>query len=288
MATPAAAGRPSWSGAITFGLVAVPVKLYPVIESEHGPRLHQYHREDAGRIRQRKVCEAENRELSADEIARGQERGGTMVVLTDEDMEQLPLPSKHVIDVHAFLPASSISDLMWSTPYWVGLGEKAPSKPYLLLHKAMTQSGTVAVTKIALRDRESLAVLRPVGKLLVLQTIRWPDEIRSREGIHGADVDEPVDKREIKMALKYAAARSDGYDLETERDTWVAALNDLLAAKASGGEVTATAETAAAAAPTMDIMAALQASIAESKAARGETKPTKKAPAKKTTRKRAS
>lgn len=290
MATPAALGRPVFTGSITFGLVAVPVKLYPATESGHGPVAHMYHRDDLGRVRNRRYCAAEDRELTLDDIARGWETpDGGMVVLTDEDMEQLPLASKHTIDVHAFLPASQIPDLMFDTPYYVGLGDKAPAKPYVLLHRAMTESGTVAVTKVALRERESLAVLRPVGDVLVLQTVRWPDEIRPSEGIAPkADDAEMPRPQEIKMAQQLMASMSVGYDLDAERDQYVKALNELLIAKTGGGEVQASPEALPTAVPTMDIMAALQASIAESKAKRGEEPAAKKTPVKKRAPRRAS
>lgn len=275
-------GRPVWTGAITFGLVAVPVRLFSATEGHSGPVTHQYHADDLGRIRYRKYCEAENREVPGDEIARGWEApDGGMVVLTDEDMEQLPLPTKHVIDVHAFLPETAIDPLTWDNPYYVGLGEKAPAKPYGLLARALRESGQVAVTKIALRDRESLAILRERDGLLILQTVRWPDEIRSPEGIKHASHDEEVRPQEIRMMQTLMASMSEGYDLDTERDQYIQAMEQLLAAKAGGGEVEHGAEPAAAAGPTVDLMAALQASIAESQAKRGETPaPTKTAPKK--------
>lgn len=277
--------KPSWTGSITFGLVAVPVKLYPAVEQHSGPELHMYHREDAGRIKNRRFCEAEGREVPYDEIARGAEVGdGKTVVLTDADMEQLPLPSKHIIDVHAFLPETEINPLSWDTPYYVGLGDKAPAKPYALLAQALHDSGQVAVTKIALRERESLAILREADGLLLLQTVKWPDEIRASDGIKAPDADEPVDKREIKMALQYAAARSEGYDLEAELDAYVVALEDALRARAEDHEPEHEAKTAdALKAPALDLMAALKASIDETQAGREAAAK----PAKKTTAKRA-
>jgi DNA end-binding protein Ku len=282
-------GRPVWTGAITFGLVAVPVRLYSATEGHSGPVTHQYHADDLGRIRYRKYCEAEDRELRQDEIARGWETpDGGMVVLTDDDMEQLPLPTKQsgVIDVHAFLPESAINPLSWDNPYYVGLGDKAPAKPYVLLARALRDSGQVAVTKIALRDRESLAILREKDGLLILQTVKWPDEIRSPAGIKVPTTDEPIHNNEIRMALQLAESMSEGYDLDAGRDQYVQALTGLIAAKAGGGELEQGAEPAAAAVPTMDLMAALRESIAESQAKRGETPtPAKKAPAKRTPRK---
>jgi DNA end-binding protein Ku len=276
-------GRPVWTGSITFGLVAVPVKLYSATEGHTGPVTHQYHASDLGRIRYRRYCEAEGRELRQDEIARGwQAPDGAMVVLTDDDMEQLPLATKHVIDVAAFVDEKQINPLSWDNPYYVGLGDKAPLKPYALLARALRESGQVAVTKIALREKESLAILREVDGLLILQTVRWPDEVRSSEGIRRPAAAETVHRQEIKMAQQLMTSMSRGYHLDAERDQYVQALDQLLAAKAGGGQVERGAEAAPAAAPTVDLMAALQASIAESQAKRGEAAPAKKAAAKKT------
>jgi DNA end-binding protein Ku len=279
-------GRPVWTGSITFGLVAVPVRLFTATEGHSGPAAHQYHAPDLGPIRYRKYCEAEDQELRADEIARGAERGGGVVVLTDEDMESLPLPTKHAIDVAAFLPETSIDPLSWDNPYYAGLGDKAPVKPYALLARALRESGQVAVTKIALRDRESLAILREKDGLLILQTVRWPDEIRTSEGIPRPAASETVHRQEIKMAQQLMHSMSQGYDLDQERDQYVQALEQLLIAKTTGGEAPHGAEPAAAV-PTMDLMAALQASIAESQAKRGETpEPARKTAAKKTAAKK--
>jgi DNA end-binding protein Ku len=264
------------------------VCLYTATEGHSGPATHQYHAADLGRIRYRKYCEAEDRELRQDEIARGREApDGGHGRAQDGDMEQLPLPTKHVIDVHAFLPESAINPLSWDNPYYVGLGEKAPAKPYVLLARALRESGQVAVTKIALRDRESLAVLRERDGLLILQTVKWPDEIRSPEGIK-IPSGEPIHRNEIQMALQLAESLSEGYDLEAERDQYVQSMERLLAAKAGGGEVERGAEPTAAAGPPMDLMAALQESIAKSQAKRGETPVPTKAAAKKAAPRKAS
>ncbi|WP_042422142.1 non-homologous end joining protein Ku [Streptacidiphilus anmyonensis] len=291
MATPAAAARPAWSGSITFGLVAVPVRLYPATESHVGPELHQVHKIDGSRVRLRRWCEAENREIDYGDVAKGWDApDGGVVVLTEEDLASLPVPSKRIIDVLAFVPAGQISPLLFDTPYFVGLAEKAPAKPYLLLRDVMRDSGLVAVTKVTLRERESLAVLRVLDDVLMLQTIRWPDEVRPTEGIKVPTADEPVHKNEVKMVLQLAEAMSDSYELDAERDAYIVAMQELLAAKAGGGQVEHAAEAPERAAPPMDIMAALRASIAETQAQR-ETTPApasaKKPAAKKTPRRTA-
>jgi DNA end-binding protein Ku len=296
MATPAAAAhRPAWTGSITFGLVAVPVRLYPATETHFGPVLHQYHRADGGRVRNRRFCEAEDREVGLEEIARGWEApDGGMVVLTEEDEASLPVPSKRIIDVLAFVPADQVDPLRFDSPYYVGLGEKAPAKPYILLRDVMKDSGLVAVTKVTMRSRESMAVLRVLDDLLVLQTIRWADEVRPTAGIRSPGPDEVVHRQEIQMAQQLMASMSEGYELDEEKDAWVAALEELLMAKAGGGEVHRGPEPALGAEPTVDLMAALRASIAESQGKRAPEPPVrpakkataKKAPAKKTVAKR--
>jgi DNA end-binding protein Ku len=264
--------RSVWTGSITFGLVAVPVKLYPATETHSGPVLHQVHREDGSRVRLKRFCEAEDREVEYGEIAKGWDTpDGGVVVLTDEDLATLPVPSKKIIDVVAFLPAEQIDPLRWDSPYYVGLGDKAPAKPYVLLREAMRDSGLVAVTKVTMRSRESLAVLRVQDDLLVLQTMRWPDEIRSREGL-APEEDASLRPQELAMARSLMDTLSEGFDLDTAKDQYAVALEELLDAKAHGA---APAPTPAAegGAEVIDLMAALRSSVAAAKASRGEAGP---------------
>jgi DNA end-binding protein Ku len=261
--------RSVWTGSITFGLVAVPVKLYPATETHSGPVLHQVHREDGSRIRLKRYCEAEDREVEYGEIARGWDTPeGGVVVLTDEDLATLPVPSKKIIDVVAFLPAEQIDPLRWDSPYYVGLGDKAPAKPYVLLREAMRDSGLVAVTKVTMRSRESLAVLRVQDDLLVLQTMRWPDEIRSREGL-APEGDATLRPQELAMARSLMDTLSEGFDLDAEKDQYAVALEELLVAKAHGA-TPVPAPAAEGGAEVIDLMAALRSSVAAAKAQRGE------------------
>jgi DNA end-binding protein Ku len=285
--------RSVWTGSITFGLVAVPVKLYPATDTHSGPVLHQVHQEDGSRIRMKRFCEAENREVEYGEIAKGWESGdGRVVILSDEDLATLPVPSKKIIDVVAFLPADRIDPLRWDSPYYVGLGDKAPAKPYALLREALRESGQIAVTKITMRSRESLAVLRVQDDLLVLQTMRWPDEIRSSEGLAPDEATE-LRPQELAMARSLMETLSEGFDLDEERDAYAVALDGLIQAKAEGA-APAPVPVAEGGAEVIDLMAALKSSVAAAKAQRGEaphedadagpqaTKPRRAAPAKKT------
>ncbi|MEV8094497.1 Ku protein [Kitasatospora sp. NPDC085879] len=224
----------TWKGVITFGLVSVPVQLYAATEEHSGPALHQVHAKDGARIRQKRFCEAEGVEVPYSEVAKGYESpDGRRVVLDEGDLAELPLPSKKVIDVLAFVPADAIDPLMYSKAYYVATADKAPAKPYVLLRDALVESGQIAVTKVAMRTRESLAVLRVHGNALVLQTCLWPDEVRSAEGV-APDETVSVRPQELKMARSLMDTLSEDFDLSALHDEYQAALEDLIEAKLAG------------------------------------------------------
>ncbi|MYX32352.1 Ku protein [Streptomyces sp. SID8377] len=279
--------RSMWKGAIGFGLVSIPVKLYAATE-EHGVSLHQVHAEDGGRIRMKRFCEKEGKEVPYSEIAKGYEdESGRTVVLTDEDLADLPLPSKKLIDVLAFVDAGDIDPLSLSRAYYVG-AETAAAKPYVLLREALSSSGKAAVTKIALRTRESLALLRVHEDVLVLHTMYWPDEVRAAEGLAPPEK-VTVRPQELKMARSLMDTLSEDFDLESMHDEYQHAMDELVAARLEGEPVPEMAEVTAAPDNVVDLMAALQASI---DARGGEKAGAKKtasgeAPAKKTAAKKA-
>jgi DNA end-binding protein Ku len=274
-----------WKGAIGFGLVSIPVKLYSATE-EHGVSLHQVHAADGGRIRMRRSCEKCGKEVAYAEIAKGYDDGvGRTAVLTDADLAELPLPSKKLIDVLAFVDAGDIDPLALSRAYYVG-AEAAAAKPYVLLREALVKTGKAAVTKIALRTRESLALLRVHEDVLVLHTMLWPDEIRSASGLAPSEK-VTVRPQELKMAESLMETLSEGFDLAAQHDEYQHALDELVAAKLEGEPIPEMAETAAAPDNVVDLMAALQASIdarapaPAAPAAKKAAAPKKKAAAKK-------
>ncbi|AEW97828.1 MULTISPECIES: non-homologous end joining protein Ku [Streptomycetaceae] len=285
--------RSIWKGAIGFGLVSIPVKLYAATE-EHGVSLHQVHVKDGGRVRQRRVCEVCGEEVPYSDIAKGyQDDAGRTAVLSDSDLAELPLPSKRLIDVLAFVDAHEIDPLALSRAYYVG-SEAAAAKPYVLLRQALVESGKAAVTKIALRQRESLALLRVHDDTLVLHTMYWPDEVRPAEGLAPPER-VTVRPQELKMAASLMDTLSEDFDLAALHDEYQEALDELVEAKLEGKAAPVVEETTAAPDNVIDLMAALQASIREADAGRGgrkagaateETAPTAK-PAKKTTAKSA-
>lgn len=254
--------RAIWSGTISFGLVALPCQLYTATE-EHGPGLHTVHAVDGGRIRHRHVCELENREVQQDEIARAWEApDGRQVILRDADLEALPLPTKHVIEVLGFVGTDEVDAILYSKPYWIRASGAGAQRPYALLVEALSRTGRLAVCKVALRSRERLAVLRPRHGMLLLQTLLWPEEVRDPGDLSSPA---PLTERELEMAEMLMDALA-GVDIGELHDEYAAALNSLVDAKAAGGELAVRPEPA----PAVDLMAALEESVRAARRARGD------------------
>ncbi|MEE4581816.1 MULTISPECIES: non-homologous end joining protein Ku [Streptomyces] len=254
--------RAIWSGTISFGLVALPCQLFTATE-EHGPGLHTVHVACGGRIRHRRVCELENVEVQQTDIARAWEApDGRQVILRDTDLEALPLPTKHVIEVLGFVRSEEVDPILYSRPYWIGASGAGAQRPYALLVEALARSGRVAICKVAIRSRERLAALRPRHGMLLLQTLLWPEEVRDPGDLSSPA---PLTDRELAMAEVLMDALA-GVDIDQLHDEYTAALNSLIDAKAGHGELTVTPEPA----PAIDLMAALEESVRAAKRSRGE------------------
>ncbi|WP_030397020.1 non-homologous end joining protein Ku [Kitasatospora purpeofusca] len=254
----------TWKGTISFGLVSIPVHLYSATK-EHDVPLHQVHAKDGGRVRMKRYCEEEEKEVPYAEIAKGYESpDGRTVTLTDEDLADLPLPSKKIIDVLAFVDEGEIDPLMFSKAYYVGVADKAASKPYALLRDALVESGQIAVTKIALRSRESPAVLRVHDGTLVLQTCIWPDEVRPAAGI-APEEDVTVRPQELRMARSLMETLSEDFDLEQLHDDYQQALQQVIEARLQGVEIPHEEEAGEAPDNVIDLMEALRSSLRRAK-----------------------
>lgn len=262
--------RATWKGAISFGLVTIPVQLFTATE-EHDIPLRQVHEKDGSRVRLRRVCEAEDVEIPYQEITKGYEApDGSMIMLSDEDLADLPLPSKKLIDVLAFVDAETIDPLMFSKAYYVGTSDRAAAKPYALLKQALTEAGQIAVTKIAIRSRESLAVLRVHEDTLVLQTCLWPDEVRPAAGV-APEADLTIRPQELQMARSLMDMLSQDFDLSTLHDEYQEALQQVIEARLQGVELPHEEEAApAGGGKVIDLMAALENSVRAAKESRGE------------------
>ncbi|WP_432514621.1 non-homologous end joining protein Ku [Kineococcus sp. SYSU DK001] len=221
--------RAIWKGAVSFGLVNVPVRLYAAT-GEHDIRFHQVHRTDGGRIKLRRTCSVDGEEVSYDEVAKGYESpDGKLVVLTDEDLDDLPVASGHEIDVIQFVPADQVDPLLLSRPYYLEPEARA-AKPYVLLREALAETDRVAVVKVALRQRESMAVLRVRDKAIVLQTLLWPDEVRPAE-FEVLETDVALRPQELKMAASLVESLAGDFRPEEFEDEYAVAVKELVEAR---------------------------------------------------------
>ncbi|MGA5035566.1 Ku protein [Streptomyces capoamus] len=261
--------RSIWNGAISFGLVSIPIKLVNATES-HAISFRQIHTEDNGRIRYRKVCELEEREVTQAEIGKAYEDAdGTMIPITDDDLSHLPIPTARTIEIVAFVPADRIDPLQMDAAYYLAASGAPAAKPYTLLREALKRSNKVAIAKYALRGRERLGMLRVVGDAIAMHGLLWPDEVRAPQGVAP---DTPVTIRDKELDLADALMDTLGeVDLEDLHDEYREALEEVIAAKASG-ESPPQAPAPAAGGKVLDLMAALENSVRaarESRAAAG-------------------
>ncbi|WP_411108360.1 Ku protein [Streptomyces sp. c-19] len=261
--------RSIWNGAISFGLVSIPIKLVNATESR-SVSFRQIHTEDGGRVRYKKVCEVDGEELSAAEIGKAYEDAdGTMIPITDEDLAALPLPTAKTIEIVSFVPAGEIDPLQMDAAYYLSANGVPAAKPYTLLREALKRSDKVAVAKFALRGRERLGMLRVVDDVIAMHGLLWPDEIRAPEGVAP---ETPVAVREAELDLADALMATLGeVDIGTLHDDYRAAVEEMIAAKAEGGEGVAAPEPGEpAGGQVIDLMAALESSVRAAKEARGE------------------
>jgi DNA end-binding protein Ku len=257
--------RSMWKGAISFGLVMIPVKLYAATEQKD-IAFRQVHREDGGRIRFRRVCSIDGEEVPYEDVAKGYELPtGEMVVLTDEDMADLPLPSTRSIEVLHFMPEEQLDPILLNRSYFVE-PESSGARAYVLLRDSLERSGKVAVTLVALRQRETLATLRTRDGLLVLETLLWPDEIRTPD-FGFLDDDIQVRSQELKMASSLIDSMTEDFDPAAYHDGYREALQELVDAKIEGREVAQPEAPASEEEPT-SLADALKASLAAARSGR--------------------
>ena len=292
--------RAIWKGAVSFGLVSVPVKLYSATES-HDVSFRQVHAKDGGRIRYQRVCSIDGEEVPYADIAKGYEtEDGEMVILTDDDMAELPSTSSREIAVEKFVPSDQIDPMLFEKSYYLE-PEKSGAKPYALLRQALIDADRMAVVTVALRQRTTIAVLRVRDDVIVLQTMMWPDEIRTPDfSVEAGEVKEA----ETKMATMLVETLAGDFDASEFEDDYAAAVEMMVKTKIEGGEMKRTPTSTKSSGEVVDLLAALQRSVDAAKSGRRESdepdedsqdseagdKParsaTKKTPAKKTAAKK--
>ena len=285
--------RAIWKGAVSFGLVNVPVKLYSATES-HDVSFRQVHAKDGGRIKYQRVCSIDGEEVPYSDIAKGYEtEDGEMVVLTDSDMAELPSTSSREIAVEKFVPSDQIDPMLFEKSYYLE-PDATGAKPYALLRQALLESDRMAVVTIALRQRTTIAVLRVRDDVIVLQTMMWPDEIRTPDfSVDGGEVKDT----EVTMARMLVETLAGDFDPAEFEDDYADAVLAVVRAKIEGGEIQRTPTSTKTGGEVVDLLAALQRSVEAAKATRGEAaapaakkasakeSATKKAPAKTTAKK---
>ena len=291
--------RALWKGAITFGLVNVPIKLYPATE-DHDISLHQVHDADGGRIRYQRRCEICGKVVEYANIDKAYAEGKTTIVLTDEDLKSLPEERSHEIEVVEFVPSDQIDEIRFDRSYFLE-PEKPGTKAYALLRRALEETDRTAIVQFSLRQKTRLGALRSRGKVLMLQSLLWDDEVREADLPNLKD-DIKVSPQELKMASSLIDNMSADFAPDKFSDEYQDQLRQLIAAKLEQGDALDTAATfgeegdeQADRGEVVDLMEALRRSVEQNRAARKtvETKPSakqataKKAPAKKGAAKKA-
>lgn len=254
---------------MSFGLVNVPVRLYSATEN-HDLSFHQVRRSDGSRIRYKRVAQADGEEVAYKDIAKAYEtEDGKTVVLTDEDLASLPSRSSKEITVERFVPVDQIDPILFDKPYYIepdAMGAKA----YGLLREALRESERVAVVTVSVRTRMTMAVLRVLDDVIVLQTLLWPDEIRDSAQLdHLDEVSEPKEA-EVAMARMLVDSMAGDFEPEGHVDDYKEAVDALVAAKIEGGDVTESpdVEDEADSGEVVDLLAALQRSVDRAKKSR--------------------
>ena len=265
--------RAIWSGSISFGMVTIPVKLFGATSSKD-IRFHLVHATCGTKLEQRRWCPKDEVEVPWNETARAYEYAkGRYVVLTDEDFERLPLPSKHIIELSAFVEEREIDPIYYERAYYLEPAEGG-KKPYALLLKALGKKGLSAVATIAIRSKEQLCVLRSHEGTIMLETLYYPDEIRLERGVELSDV--KVSDRELEMAFTLIDIFRKPFDPSEYQDHYREALAQVIEAKLEGKEMEeaqpATRETRV-----FDLADALKRSVEAAR--KGKAKPAARAPA---------
>ena len=283
--------RSIWKGAISFGLVNVPVKVYSATQS-HDVSLHQVHNKDGGRIRYQRRCEVCGKTIAYEDIDKAYDDGERTVVLTDEDFASLPAERSHEIEVVEFVPADQVDVLRLDKAYYLEPDERA-LKPYTLLRRALEDSDRTAIVRFALRQKTRLAALRVRDDVLVLQTMLWDDEVRS-PSFDVLATTPRITQKERDMAAQLVDSLSEDFDPAAFTDDYQEQLRTLIEAKLDKGasldtEATFGAPEETEDADVVDLMEALKRSVDRKRASRktAAKKPAKKVAAKKPAKKKA-
>jgi DNA end-binding protein Ku len=279
--------RSIWKGVMSFGMVAIPVRLYLATESSSKVSFNLLCPGHRSRIKNKRFCVEGDHEVAWGDVVKGYEyEKGNYVELTDDDLEKLPLRSSKAIDITGFIKDDELPGALYYQSAYYLEPEKSAEKPYALLNKTLAKTGRVAIAKFALRDRERLVSVRPQDGALLMNTLHWPDEIRSTE-----DLDVPEDVRvspaELKMAENLVGMMATAFEPEEYKDEYKQAVMKLVEAKVQKKEVIEAPEPEAET-TVVDLMSALKASVERAKKGEAKTKRASSASSSRTARKKAS
>jgi DNA end-binding protein Ku len=249
--------RTMWKGAISFGLVSIPVGLYPATE-EKSIRFNQLHDEDMGRIKMKRTCSIDGEEVPFEHIVKGYEiEKDRYVILTDEDFDAVPIESSRAIDIVQFVDLSEIDPMQYQKSYYL-VPEETGVKAYQLLRQALQKENKVGIAKVAFRDKEHLAALRFRDDVFVLETMYWPDEIRPAQ-FDTLDKEVKIRPQELQMAQTLIENLTEPWNPDEYRDEYREALLEIIEKKAAGEQIEAVE--AAPVSKVVDLMDALKASV---------------------------
>jgi len=270
-----------WKGAIQFGLVTIPVKLYLATESDYTIRFHMLHEKGKSRIQMKTWCPVEDEPISRSDTVKGYEYApGEYVVITDEDLEKVPLKTVRSIEIEQFTKTDEDSNTRFVKQAYYIEPDKIGRKPFYLLRSVLEEEGLTAICKVVIKDREALAALDPFSDTMLLTTLHWPDEIRSTKELDLPDEDYDFKPAEMTMARQLVSAMTAEFDASAYKDEYRDALMQVIESKVEGHEVAAP-QPAEETGKLVDLMAALEASVNAAKAARAGEKPVSVAEAKK-------
>ena len=232
--------RAVWKGAVTFGLVNVPVKLYSATE-DHDVSLHQVHDADGGRIRYQRVCEIDGEVVPYQHIDKAYDDGERTVIITDEDLKALPAERSREIEVVEFVPTEQVDPIRFDKSYYLE-PDSASNKAYVLLREALESTERTAIVRMALRQKTRLAALRVYGDVLMVQTLLWNDEVREAK-FPSLDEKARISDKELDLSKQLIESLSSDFDPDQFVDEYQQELRTLIAAKLEQGDAIDTAAT---------------------------------------------
>mgnify|MGYP001237656365 FL=1 len=254
--------RPIWNGSISFGLINIPVRMYSAANPRQGIDLDMLHKADHAPIRYARICRKDGQEIPWDDIVKGYEyQEGDYIVLTKKEMEELDVAKTQTIDIQQFVDEGEIDIRYYEKPYYLEV-DKGGDKAYALLRVALQKSGKLALAKFVLHEREHVGVIKPVGRALVLNQMRFPTDIRE-PGELSLPTDKGLTDKEIEMALKLIKQETRPFIAEDLHDTYTEELEELIKAKTKGKKPKKISTRAPEATTAKDLMAALKASLKE-------------------------